>query len=241
VTVSYLLGYRDIWQKKPVLRALYGDYHRRMAAACSPGLTLEIGGGAGHLKELREDVLSSDIQLAPWLDLVADAQALPLADASLDNIVMLDVLHHVERPRRFFEEAQRCLRPGGRIVLLEPAMTPLSTLLYRFGHPEPVDMAADPLTDESPTPERDPYDANQAIPTLLFRRTPKRFARLFPELVLRRADLLSLFAFPLSGGFRPWSLVPAALIPPLLALESALLPLLGPLMAFRLLVVIERR
>lgn len=238
---GHLLEYRDIWQRKPVLRALYGDYHRRMAAACGPGRTLEIGGGAGHLKALRADVLSSDFQPAPWLDLVADAQALPLADASLDNIVMLDVLHHIERPRRFFEEARRTLRPGGRIVLLEPAMTPLSILVYRFAHPEPVDLAADPLADAAPTPGRDPYDANQAIPTLLFRRAPERFARLFPDLALRRAALLSLFAFPLSGGFRAWSLIPAALVRPLLALETALAPLLGPLMAFRLLVVIERR
>ncbi len=241
MSVSHLLDYRDIWQRKPVLRALYDDYHRRMAAACRPGRTLEIGGGAGHLKELRDDVLSSDIQHAPWLDLVADAQSLPLADASLDNIVLLDVLHHIERPRRFFEEARRTLRPGGRIVLLEPAMTPLSILVYRFAHPEPVDMAADPLADASPTPGRDPYDANQAIPTLLFRRAPERFARAFPDLALRRNHLLSLFAFPLSGGFRAWSIIPAALVRPLLVLETALAPLLGPLMAFRLLVVIERR
>ena len=69
VSTSHLLGYRDIWQRKPVLRALYGDYHRRMAAACRPGRTLEIGGGGGHLKELRDEVLSSDIQPATGLSI----------------------------------------------------------------------------------------------------------------------------------------------------------------------------
>jgi hypothetical protein len=48
-------------------------------------------------------------------------------------------------------------------------------------------------------------------------------------------------AYPLTGGFRPWSLIPAALVRPALRIESALAPVLGPLCAFRMLVVMERR
>ena len=40
-----LHGYRDVWQRKPVLRAIYGDFYDRIVAACVPGLTVEIGGG----------------------------------------------------------------------------------------------------------------------------------------------------------------------------------------------------
>jgi hypothetical protein len=50
-----------------------------------------------------------------------------------------------------------------------------------------------------------------------------------------------LFAYPLSGGFKPWSLIPQALVRPVLALEDALLPVLGPVMGFRLLIVIEKQ
>ncbi|MGF1624723.1 MAG: class I SAM-dependent methyltransferase [Alphaproteobacteria bacterium] len=236
-----LAGYRDRWLAKPVLRALYTDMYRRMAAELAPGPTLELGGGSGNFASFAPDVIATDIIAAPWLDAVCDAQQLPFADGCFANIVLFDVLHHVERPVRFLREAARVLRPGGRIVLCEPAITPLSGLFYRFLHPEPVAMRADPLADGPLTPGRDPYDANQAIPTLLFRRRGHAaLADAVPALRLLRQQRLSLLAYPLSGGFRSWTLVPAAAVPALLRAEDVLLPLLGPLMAFRLLAVVER-
>ncbi len=239
-------AYREIWESKPALREIYHRTYRRMAAACRPGRVLEIGGGSGNFKAVAPEVVSSDVLPAAWLDLVCDAQLLPFAAASFDNIVMFDVLHHLERPRRFFEEAQRVLRSGGRIVMAEPAITPLSWPVYAFLHPEPVALGDDPLEDGPRDPDRDPYDANQAIPTLLFGPRPlgggaRRFAREFPALAVVGTRLLSLLAYPLSGGFRRWSLLPAGLVAPLLRVEDALMPVLGPLMAFRMLVVLERR
>jgi SAM-dependent methyltransferase len=227
------------WQRKPVLRAIYGDLYRRMAAHCAPGRTLEIGGGSGNFKEYATDVLASDIAFAPWLDLVADAQSLPVAARSLGNIVMFDVLHHLEFPRAFFAEAARVLRPGGRIVMVEPAITLASWPFYRFVHPEPVRMGEDPLREGRPSAGRDPFDANQAFPTLLATRHRQRFAALFPRLEFIRVDWLSLFAYPLSGGFRPWSAIPAGMVADVLRLESVLAPWLGRIMGFRLLLVIE--
>src|SRR3546814_18467176 len=96
---------------------------------------------------------------------------------------MLDVLHHIERPGVFFAEAARVLRPGGRLVMIEPGITPVSWLFYKLLHPEPVDMSADPLAEVAPDPARDPFaDANQALPTLLFARSRYRlrFAMTFP-------------------------------------------------------------
>ena len=61
-----------------------------------------------------------------------------------------------------------------------------------------------------------------------------------PELSLRSVALLSLFAYPLSGGFRPWSLIPRRGVAPMLRIEDHLAPMLGQLMAFRLFVVLER-
>jgi hypothetical protein len=51
---------RVIWQQKPVLRAIYTDFYQRIAAACRPGLSLEIGGGSGNLKEFASQVVSTD-------------------------------------------------------------------------------------------------------------------------------------------------------------------------------------
>src|SRR5262245_6145938 len=123
-----LQRYRDVWARKGVLRLIYGDFYQRIAAQCRSGLTLEIGGGIGNLKERLAGVVATDIQPAPWLDCVADAQRLPFTAGCAQNIVMVDVLHHLELPVAFFREAERVLSPGGRVIMVEPAITWGSTL-----------------------------------------------------------------------------------------------------------------
>lgn len=230
---------RRQWQRKPVLRTIYNDLYRRMAAHCIPGTTLEIGGGSGNFKQFAPDVIASDIAFAPWLDLVCDAQRIPLAAGSVSNIVMFDVLHHIEFPRLFFAETTRILKPGGRIVMIEPAITPASWPFYRFIHPEPVRMFDDPLAEGSPDRHRDTFAANQAIPTLLVGRHRRRFGAIFPMLEVRQVEWLSLFAYPLSGGFQRWSAVPEWLVPVILRVESALAPWLGRLLGYRMLIIME--
>jgi SAM-dependent methyltransferase len=230
---------RAIWARKPTLRAIYADYYRRITAACRPGRTIEIGAGSGNLKEHWPDAIGTDLVPAPWLDVAADAQALPFADASATNIVGVDVLHHLPQPRFFFAEAARVLAAGGRVVLIEPAITPGSYLFYKLFHPEPVRLGVDPLADNDGP--RDPFDSNQAVPTLLFGRAHRAFASAFPALALVERRHLSFVAYPLSGGFRPWSLVPGALATSLIAAERRLERTLGPLLGFRLMVVLEKR
>jgi SAM-dependent methyltransferase len=221
--------------------AIYQAYYQEIILRCRPGRTLEIGGGSGNLKNFLPAVITTDVLSAPWLDAVADVQRLPFVEDSFDNIVLFDVLHHLERPRMFFDEAVRVLRPSGRIVMIEPAITPLSGLFYRAFHPEPVIMSSDPLLDGPLDPCRGAFDANQAIPTLLFGRHKARFAVEFPELRLIESGRLGLFTYPLSGGFRGWSLLPTSLVQPLVRIERWLEPILGRFMAFRMIVVIERR
>jgi SAM-dependent methyltransferase len=229
-----------VWDRKPGLRVIYEDFYDRIAGLCTSGLTIEIGGGIGNLKRHLPNVVATDIQFAAWLDCVADAQHIPFADGIAANIVMVDVLHHVEFPIRFFREAERLLRPGGRIIMVEPAITWGSTLFYRLLHQEPVRISADPLAEGTPNPNRDPYDSNQAIPTLIATRDRDRFLRLFPTFRINRVDWFSFLAYPLSGGFKRWTLVPAGLARGLLAIERVIEPTLGRWMAFRMMLVVEK-
>jgi hypothetical protein len=115
-----------------------------------------------------------------------------------------------------------------------------STLFYRLLHQEPVRTSADPFIEGVPDPQRDPYDSNQAIPTLLATRDRERFHRLFPNLKIKRVDWFSLAVYSLSGGFKPWSLVPEMLASPMLRVERAVEPFLGRFAAFRMMLVIEK-
>jgi SAM-dependent methyltransferase len=234
------LEYRQIWEGKPVLRRLYTEYYYRILGLCQPGRTLEIGGGCGNLKSFAPEILSTDIVFAPWLDAVADATLLPFAAETFDNICLFDVLHHMERPADFLADAQRVLRPAGRIVMIEPAITPVSYLFYRLFHPEPVDMTVDPLAPSQQRTERTPWDANQAIPTLLLFQCRAILHTRFPRLRVRLVQRIAPFSYPLSGGFRSWSLLPLGLVRPLVSIEAILEPLLARFMAFRLIAVIEK-
>ena len=238
-----LNDHRNVWDIKPVLRAIYGDYHRRIFGSLAhDGPILDIGAGSGHFKQMSGQIISLDILSAPWVDVVGDAEALPFADGSIAGIAMLDVLHHLSRPMSFFEEASRVLRPGGRIAMIEPGITPLSWPFYNYLHQEDVDMSVDPMSDQPPSVAEDPFASNQGLPTLLFERNRhrQRFLSTIPALTICDRHWLSLWAYPLSGGFQSWSLIPSYSVQPILAVERILLPVLGPLMGFRLAVVLER-
>src|SRR5438552_1826042 len=133
-----LVNDRRVWERKGVLRLVYDDFYDRIAGAYRAGRTIEIGGGIGNLKRRLTDVIATDIQSAPWLDCVADAQRLPFANACASNIVMVDVLHHLQFPVLFFREAARVLRPGGRVLMVEPAITWRSSSFDRLLHHEPA-------------------------------------------------------------------------------------------------------
>ncbi len=57
----------------------------------------------------------------PKVDLaLADAEALPVADASVDLLVATAVVEHVPRPEQVFAEMHRVLAPGGLVVITTP-------------------------------------------------------------------------------------------------------------------------
>ena len=232
--------HRIIWEQKPVLRTIYEDYYQRLVAESRPGRTLEIGAGTGNLKSFLPDVISTDIVTSPWIDCACDAQMMPFQDQSFDNIVMIDVLHHIERPLKFFQEAQRVLRPGGRILMMEPAMTCLGRFFYHHFHEEPVNFNEYPLSEGDLDPKRKPVDANQAFPHLIFETYAQDFTKLFPQFKILRVNYLSLFAYPLSGGFKKWQLIPAGVAKILIRMEKGFEAYLGKILGFRMMIVVEK-
>lgn len=217
-----LRKHKEVWNNKPIIRALYTSWYEEIATQLIPGKTLELGGGSGNFKEFAPNVTSTDIVPLPWIDMVVDAQNLPFANQSFDNLVLFDVLHHLENVTLFFDEALRVLRPGGRVAMMEPYISLLSWPIYTLLHPEPVDFSQNPLALVKPTLGRKPFDANQAFATILFERSFNKFQQKYPGFKKKYHRRLAFFTYLLSGGFEHPSLLPMVIVEPLLALENSL-------------------
>jgi len=50
--------------------------------------TLDVGGGSGNLQPFLSDIITNGIRCVVWMDWVADAERLPLKNASLGNARM---------------------------------------------------------------------------------------------------------------------------------------------------------
>ena len=237
--IETLHAHRYAWERRPLLRLLYHDWYELIQRELSslPGPSVELGCGIGSFKEFRPSTTATDVMATPWADELVDAEELPYADGSLTNLILIDVLHHLPRPSRFLAEAVRTLQRGGRVVMLEPYCSPVSTIAYRRFHHELTDLSADPFGGPALS-SKAPLDSNQALATLIFWRRLDDFRSRYPELQVRRRSRLGMFAYPLSGGFSKRPLLPAALGRHVLRLER-LLGFAAPLLAFRCLVTLE--
>jgi len=243
-TLERFERHRRVWAQNRALRALNAALYARVAAhlpAPARGRRVELGSGPGFARDLIPDLELTDLVRASWHDGEVSAEALPYGDGSVGALVMFDVLHHLPSPRRFFGEATRVLAVGGRIVMCEPYISALSYPVYKFLHDEPLDLGADPLAVRDAGGARDPFDANQGIPTLLFGRGRQAFSDAFPALAIERVEHMSGFSCPASGGFSHRPFLPWPLWSLLHRFDAQLPPAVLRWTAFRMLVVLERR
>ncbi len=250
-TLARFAAHRRAWDTNPALRTCYAHWYHHLRQALPArdlGEWIELGSGPGFAAEFIPNLVLTDIVQAPWHARQVAAEALPFADGEVGSLVLFDVLHHVATPAAFFTEATRVLRPGGRILLLEPYISPLSHLIYHFFHPELVDMKVDPLANTGVTtasagqPAKDPFLSNQAVPTLIFcRGGGRRFANMFPDLAVTRTEWLAGLAYPATGGLSREPLLPLPMWKALFAVEKHLPGFVFRVFGFRLFVIIERR
>jgi SAM-dependent methyltransferase len=203
------------WQSKPLLRAIYARFYRRILALVDdrvPGRVVEIGSGAGNLKSHLPRALTTDLFPNPWLDLVCDGYELPFLSGTLSHLILFDVFHHLHAPTAFFQEARRVLTPGGAVILFEPYISGASHPVYGLLHHEPVGWREPiDLADSSPRPRG--YYARQGNATRLFFRREKPG---WPEgWQVFYAEAFASFSYLLAGGFSKPALYPTAFQSPL--------------------------
>jgi SAM-dependent methyltransferase len=250
---------RKAWLSKPSLQWIYQRWFHEIVQCLQDGSeskeatlqpVVEIGSGCGAFHEYYPNAIATDvIRGGPWIQELVDARALPWEEASVGNIVMIDCLHHLQRPIRFLQAAQKVLKKNGRLVLWEPAATPWACWFWKQFHHEPVDLDYDFAQAETECVENNTGEpdnpgfmyANMGTSHRLFHSYWKATAPFIPKLSLQRVQWSDLLAYPLTGGFGYRSYAPSSCIKLVHSLEHRLLiQPIARLMGLRMLVVLQK-
>jgi SAM-dependent methyltransferase len=202
----------QILSEKGFLRKIYDDWYRTLAAELPniSGPVIELGSGAGYGQRFIPGLITSDVFPCDTAQIVADGQQLPFRDASLRAIVFTDVMHHIPDVRRFLREASRCLRSGGKILMIEPWVSGWSHFVYTRLHHEAFETEAPEWSFDKTGPLS---SANVALPWIVFVRDRQKFESEFPLLKIERIRPFLPFCYLLSGGVAMRSLMPGFTYP----------------------------
>lgn len=164
---------REALFSKPNLLSWYGRLYERLFGdpqAAAQLRILEIGSGMSPLKYFYPSVITSDIMPLDHVDHVFDAHQIDrvkeIPPSSLDVISLTNVLHHLQDPIAFLLKARGRLRPGGRIILVEPYYSKLSRQIFTRMHHEPSDFSIE--VPRLPTVAGPLSSANMAMSYLIF-------------------------------------------------------------------------
>lgn len=109
--------------------------HARVKDLMSKGLILNLGSKSAswgaHVSNIDLVLPAGHSAAQPAVQLLADIERLPFADASVDGVICTYVLEHVGDARACMDEIARVVRPGGAVYVTVPFLFPT--------HPDPLD------------------------------------------------------------------------------------------------------
>lgn len=131
---------RTFVEEMPYERRSILAFVRRVADSLPSGaMVLDVGAGKApyrelfdHCRYLTADWAQSVHERSRDVDLVAPADALPLADRAVDAVLLTQVLEHVSSPAAVLTEAARVLRPGGSVFISVPFIWELHEIPFDF-------------------------------------------------------------------------------------------------------------
>jgi ubiquinone/menaquinone biosynthesis C-methylase UbiE len=234
------LQHRNIILRKKFLKRVYIYWYQtfiKLVQQNPGGKFIEIGSGGGFLNDLDSRIITSDILSFSHCNLTFSAENMPFENQSVDGIFMIDVLHHIPDCERFFSEAERVLKPGGKIIMIEPANTCFSRFVFQHFHHENFDPEA--ITWSFPT--SGPLSgANGALPWIVFKRDRAIFSQRFSSLSVENIKLHTPFAYLISGGLSFKSPLPGWMFPVVKMFEFLLSPLNRWIAMFQTVSVVRR-
>lgn len=232
----------QLWNSKPILRPAYVDMYRLAATQLSnlPDPTIvELGSGMGHIREVIPNCVTTELFPFPWIDQIENAYKLSFANESVSDLISTDVFHHLKYPGTALNEFHRVLRPGGRVILLEPCMSLLGLLVYGAFHAEPVAVTKqiEWFAPDGWSPENMDYYAAQGNATRIF--VSKQYRPQLAAWKSVKTIRFSALAYAASGGYSGPQLYPTGMYSVVRSFEK-ILDLFPSLFATRLLVVLEK-
>lgn len=199
--------HKELILKKKFLRKLYEEWYKVFTDEISTlpeGKLIELGSGGGFFKDKCPEVICSDILELPSNDMTFSALEMPFKDNELSGIFMIDTFHHIPDAEKFLSEVDRVLKPGGKMIMIEPENSSFGRLIYQNFHHEPFNPKGNWVI-----PSSGPLSgANGALPWIVFRRDKKSFEEKFPNLLLTDYKAHTPFRYLLSGGVSFRQLVP---------------------------------
>lgn len=221
---SAALLHAKIIQKKPFLNKLYKDFYNQLKKSISGDvntqLLIELGSGGGFIKEIIPGVITSDIMKLPNVDKCFSALDMPFKDGTVNTFFMIDVFHHVNDANSFLKEINRCLKRKGKVIMIEPANTFWSRIIWENFHHENFD----PDGKWSFEKDKPLSSANSALPWIVFCRDRERFKREFPSLKIVSLNMHTPFRYLISGGLSVKQLLPTFTYALLKIFENILKP-----------------
>jgi SAM-dependent methyltransferase len=164
---------------------------------------IEFGAGIGASRDfiLVEKFVLSDFLDSEWLDLKhIDALNSGLPPQSFDFVVASNMIHHLAFPNKFFNECQRILVPGGRLIIQEINTSLMMRIILRLMRHEGFDETVNVFDrTKSCNQPSDPWSANCSIPKKLF-NSHKKFEAEFPGWRVTHDRKVEFFQFVNSGG-----------------------------------------
>lgn len=232
-TKESLLDHKKIINNNKFLNLIHKSFYKKIALNVSQKPVVEIGSGPGFIKTVIHSAITTDVIKGPGIDTIAFAENLPFKSKSVGSVVMLNVFHHIKNPVKALYEFDRCLKPNGRIVMVEPWPTLWSKFIYQNFHNEEFNVKGNWKINGCGRMS----DANGALPWIVFKRDIKKFKRLFPNLQIINIELHTPFKYLVSGTLSKPQLLPAPFYPIIDYFERLISPLNKYLALFATIVI----
>ena len=194
--------FKKIIEENVLLHEFYSDCYKIFKNELSKKNSLnlrilEIGSGAGFIKKIIPNIITSEIISLEGIDIQLDATKLNFDDNCLDAILLLNVFHHISEPEKFLLECNRVLKKNGKILMIEPANTWFSRIIYKNFHHEEFDELSDWYLKKGGRLS----SSNQALPSIIFERDFEIFKNKFTNLLILKKFKFKPIHYLFSGGF----------------------------------------